>query len=419
MDYKKINANSYNIHIVKNKDFHTVEFCVVFTENVTKEKITYRNALIDILTYATLNYDTKDKLIKKCQDLYSLRPIVSSHRNGNVLITKFGISTIDSKYIEKGNLVENILLLKEIILNPLVSNKSFSSKYFSIIKKNLESETKTIVEEPRLYASLKLLDLLDDNHEQLLSGYSDLSILDKMNEHTLYQSYLDLINNSKIDIYISGDINNSDKLVKVIKDNFIFSTRIVNINSNTQIYYQKRNPYIVSEQGKCQQSKLSIGYKLYDLTNIENRYVSFVFNNIFGGCANSILSRLVRQEHSLCYYIGSFINRLDNVLIINSGILKENYQKVLNLIKEAKNDMEMGKFTVKDLEMAKMEVLFELSNIFENNRSIIDYYHAKEIFKSDDIDKRIEMIKNVSKNDVIAFSKKINLDAIFFLEGDL
>ena len=420
MDYKKIAKDEYDIHFIKNNDFHTIEFYIMFTENVSKEKITYRNALIDVLTYATKKYDTKEKLIRKCQDLYSLRPIVSSRRNGNVLVTKFGISTIDAKCIEKENLYENILLLKEIILNPLVIDNAFSNKYFNIVKENLIREIKTIVEEPRLYANLELLKLLDNKSDKILSGYCDLKILGEMDEKILYKSYLDLLQNSKIDIFISGNYQGIDEIVKVITDNFVFNNHYLKIEILPFYHPNKRSiPIIKEEIGNYQQSKLSMGFKLYDLTEFENRYVSFIFNGIFGGGADSILSRNVREKNSLCYYILSYVNRLDNILVINSGIDKENEKKVLELIKEALNDMENGLFTDKDIEKAKMEVLFELSNIWENNRNIIDYYYGKTIFNSDELNTRTQMIKKVSREDIIAFSKKINLDAIFFLKGDL
>ena len=418
MDYKKIEEKEFTIHIIKNKRFHTIDCRIYFTENVSKELITYRNALINVLTYATKNYDTKEKLIKKCQDLYSLTPIATSNRNGNLLTTKFGLSTINSRFIEKNNLLENILLLKEVILNPLAANNSFSEKYFNITKKELEMETKTIKEEPRLYANIKLLELIDES-KKIVSGYSDLKILSKMNAKKLYQSYLDMLHNSKIDIFISGNITNVDEIVDFIKNNFSFKSNNYKLNSSEIKHEIKDILKTKKEIKKYQQSKLSIGYKFYNLTDYENRYVSFVYNTLLGGGANSLLMRYIREEKSLCYYINSYSNRMDNILIINSGINKENYNIVIKLIDEVLNNIKNGKFTIKDLEEAKMEVLYNLSNVFESNRSIIEYYYGQNIFNSQDIDTKIKMIKKISKDDIINFSKKIDISGIFFLKGDL
>ena len=419
MNYQKIVGDEYNIHIINNKKFHTIEFRVCFTENVTKERITYRNALISVLTYASKKYDSKEKLIKKCQDLYSINPSAITLRNGNLLSTRFSLSIVNSKYIPKDVLYDNIILLKEIILNPLVTSNSFSSKYFNIVKKELIAETKTIEEEPRLYSNLELLELLNDN-KRLLSGYCDLSVLEKMTSNRLYQSYLEMINSSKIDIFIAGNIHNTKEIVKVIKDTFIFNQNSYDLLEGMIIHKNDNNDIKDKEETKnYQQSKLVIGYKLYDLSDFENRYVSFIFNNIFGGGANSLLMRYIREKESLCYYVNSYINRLDNIVIVSSGINKESKIKVLELISNVLNMIIDGKFTEKDLKEARMEALFGLSNITESNRNMIEYYYGIEMFHSDILDNRIKKINEVTKKDVMIFAKKLQKKAIFFLKGDL
>ena len=118
MNYQKIKSMGYDIHIINNNKFHTTECRIYFTENVNKELITYRNALISILTYATNKYDTKAKLIEKCQDLYSLVPVSSSIRNGNLLTTRFSLSTINSSYISSNNYSNEIELVDYLEYQP-------------------------------------------------------------------------------------------------------------------------------------------------------------------------------------------------------------------------------------------------------------------------------------------------------------
>ena len=418
MNYRKIECNGYDIHIINNKKFHTINCRICFTENSNKKLITYRNVLMNVLTSATKKYDTKEKFIKECQDLYSLSPVASTVRNGKTQTTKFSISTINSSYISSNNLIENILLLKEIVLNPLVKDNKFSSKYFNVVKKELETETKTIIEEPRLYANIKLLKLID-KEELLSTGYCDLKTLNEINEKNLYQSYLDMLTNSKIDIFISGNIKNTKEVIDVIKNNFNFKTSVKLLDSGIIYNNKALKPIVKKEIKKYQQSKLSIGYKLYNLTDFENRYVSFVFDNMLGGGANSLLMRYIREEKSLCYYVNSYSNRLDNILIINSGIKKENYKVVLESINKIIEDIIKGNFTLKDLNESKMEVLYGLSNVFESNHSIIEYYYGKSVFNSTDIKTKIKMIKKVRKEDIIKYAKKLNIEGIFFLEGDL
>ena len=110
---------------------------------------------------------------------------------------------------------------------------------------------------------------------------------------------------------------------------------------------------------------------------------------------------------------------MDNILIVNSGINKENYDLVLDMIKKTINNIIEGKFTLKELDETKMEILFSLSTIFESNKSIIEYYYGMNVFKSADYKTKEEMFKKVSKEDIIKYAKKLNMEGIFFLKGDL
>lgn len=420
MNYQKINAKEYNLHLIDNNRFHTLEFSIIFTEEVNKEKISYRNALISILTYATEKYDRPSKLMKKSYDLYSLYPKVSVSRYGNLMRTKFSISIINSKYISKENLLDNILFIKEIILNPLLDEKMFTKKYFDIVKHELQAETLTIIEEPRLYANYSLLKNLSDTENYSLTGYTDLNILNKMTCKDLYNSYCEMLEKSKIDIFIAGNISNKQEIIDCINENYIFNNKFKKLRNPIINHRLKRNnPKLIVEEKKYQQSKISIAFKCYQLTEFENRYVLHLLNIILGSSGNSLFMRNVREKNGLCYYIGTYYNRLDNLIILNSGINKENYDKTIITIQEVIKKVQEGKLSNSDIKNAKKEYLCDIDNLKESNVNLIEYYYGMEVFKSDLLDTKIAMIKKITKDDIIEVAKKINLDTIFFLKGDL
>ena len=420
MKYKKICTDEYNLHIINNNQFHTMEFSIIFTEDVTKEKLSYRNALISILTYASKKFDCPSKLMKQSYDLYSLYPKVSVTRYGNLLRTKFSISILNSKYINHKNILDNILFLKEIILHPLVNDQAFSSKYFEIVKHELELETLTIKEEPRLYANYSLLKNLSKKDNYSLTGYTDLEILKEMTPKSLYDSYQEMLINSKIDFFLTGKIIHQDKVIDCIKNNYQFHNHIVQLD-NPFIHHKtiKKTPKVIIEEKNYQQSKVSIAFKCYDLTLYENRYVLQLLNIILGSSGNSLFMQNVREKYGLCYYIGTYFNKLDNLLILNCGINKQNYEKTILTINEVIQNVQLGKITKNDILSAKREYLNDVDNLKESNINLTEYYYGIENFHSDLIDVKKEMIKKISKEDIVNVAKKIHMDTIFFLKGDL
>ncbi len=422
MNYQKIANKRYNIHLINDKRWHTMEISLYFTEEVNKEKITYRNLLMDVLTYATQKYDTREKFINQCHDNYANYPKAIVTRFGNYLSSKITLSWVNSVYIEKGNIEENIKLLKEVILNPLVDKQGFLSKYIQYFREELITERKTLDEEPRLYANYQVLKLFSDNPKDNynLTGYCDMKTVYDINSSNLYQSYLEMLENSKIDIFVIGDLHDEDNLVKMIENEFVFPKRKKSLPNYQIIHQEKRDkPKISKEVRKISQSKLSIGFKTYGLTDWESKYVYFVFNLLFGGGGDTLLQRSVREEHSLAYYIMSYFNRLDNILIVNCGINKESYEKTLLLIKDVLEKMSKGIFSQKDLAMCKTEYIINLEESLDTTRGLVDYYYGKEVFQSDDWQERKKNIQKVTKEDVMLFAKKLVMDVVFFLEGDL
>ena len=59
MDYKKIECDNYNIHLINNKKYHNVLFTIYFTENIEEEKLAYHNLLVNILTRPIITTETK------------------------------------------------------------------------------------------------------------------------------------------------------------------------------------------------------------------------------------------------------------------------------------------------------------------------------------------------------------------------
>lgn len=419
MNYRKIICDNYNIHIINNKNFHTIDFRIHFTQNANIYNVTYNNALLETLLFACKKYDTKRKLIKKFQQLFSLAPQSTIVRFGNTLCTKIGVSMVSSQYIDNSKIIDNILLIREIILNPLVENNQFNEKYLNIVKEELKKETERVNEEPRLYANMKLLEKLGNNEVYTLTGFSDLNILKEVTTNSLYEYYIDLIKHSKIDIFIAGNLKNEEEIIKTIKNNFIFNTHCNLLKPEIIHKLKKNKPDFYTEKRKLQQSKISIGIKFYHLTDFETRYVAHIFNSMLGGSASSFLMREIREEKGLCYYIDSYISKLDNILIINSGIRKSDYHSFLESVNKSLEKIREGKFKKSDLDTSIIENVSNVLNIKDSNDSLIEYYFGREVFHSDELNMKVKKIKSITKEDIIKIANKVKIDAIYFLEGEL
>ena len=70
-----------------------------------------------------------------------------------------------------------------------------------------------------------------------------------------------------------------------------------------------------------------------------------------------------------------------------------------------------------ELANAKEQIITSLTYAKDNLDRIIDNYFYQDIGELDDIDTRIKIFKEVSKEDIYALSKKISVSIIYSLEG--
>lgn len=418
MRYIKKAMGSYNLHMINTDRFKTVNIEVILSNKIKKEEITITNFLSSILAYTTKKYPTKNSLAIKLQDLYAARIFTSCYRIGNLYNVDFNLSMLDEKYSEEGMFEATIDLLKDILFDPNVTLSEFDTNSFNVIKNEEVAQIERFKEDSRKYSIVKMLNLLDEDSVFSYNGYGYMEDLDLITPKNLYEFYQKFIRSSAVDIFIVGDID-FDKTEKIIKEKFKFRTfKKSRENPLLDVKKCRKKAQVVFEEDNTNQAKLTIGCLIDEMSKFEREYVLNIYNLILGATADSKFFKNIREKYSMCYYVSSVGNKLDNLFIITSGISKENFEKMISLIKKEMKDMVDGIFSDEDIDNAKKYYLSILEEVEDKPNQIISSYYAIDLIGVDDIEKRKEEIMKVSKEDIMRLASKVNIDTIFLLGGD-
>lgn len=417
MQYKKIELGSYNLHMIKTDRFKTVNVQIIFSDKIVKEDITKRNFLSDILTYSSKKYKTKRDISITSQDLYAANVYATSYRLGNYYNTDINLYFLNEKYTEEGMMEKSMDFLSEIIFNPNVENNRFDSNSFSVIKNNMRIQIESIKEDTRKYSMIKMLEAMGGDMPYSYHGFGYIEDLDEITEENLYEYYKKFIQTSNIEIFVIGDID-FEKMESIVREKFKFNVFKKKKESPIIIHNKVRSRIkTVIEEDDISQSKLTIGCKTHDLTDFEKHYVLTLYNIILGGDGDSLLFQNVREKHSLCYYVSSSSNKVDNLILISSGITKSNFKKALRLIKKQMQDIAKGNFDLEMLEKAKTRYNSVLDEMYDYPNQIISAYYASLILGIDYPEERKKKIMEVTKEDIMEISKKITMDTVYLLGG--
>ena len=209
-----------------------------------------------------------------------------------------------------------------------------------------------------------------------------------------------------MDLYITG--NNIDNVkVPDVKSKEIERINIQHISPN--------KVKTIKEKQDVTQGKLIIGL---NVTHSNKPAVS-MYNTILGGGANSKLSQNVREKASLAYSAGSSYIRRKNAILVQTGIEIKNYDKAVKIVEEQIEDMKNGKISDDEFNAAKQLIVSSIELIEESKEDMITFYFDQNLFEENlSVEDYKNLIKNVTKEQVIEVAQKVEEDTIYFLTNN-
>ena len=420
MDYKNINIkDGITLHEINTDKFKTNLIAVFLTTKLKRENVT-KNALIPaILRRGTKKLKTQEEISKRLEEMYGAEFDCGLDKTGDNQVLKFYIETINDNFLPENDsnlLEEAIKNIFDIVFNPYVENNGFKEDYLNQEKNNIRQIIEGKIDNKARYALDRCIEEMYKNQNFGLYRFGYVEDLEKITANELYEYYKELISNCKIDIFVSGIID--DKLEKIVREN----ENIDKANSREAQYNlikleKKENVQIktIVDNMDVTQGKLILGLDV-NIDDDELRYTVSLYNSILGGSANSKLFQNVREKANLAYIASSSYLRYKSNIFIKCGIEIDNYEKALNIIKEQLEDMKKGNFTEEDIENSKKGILAGIKTIDDEQDTQITFFFGHEVTgQKTTIEEYSEKIKKVSKQDIIDVANLININTIYFL----
>lgn len=410
-----------SFHTIKTNKFKTNLFAIFLSAKLERENVTKNALLTAVLRRGSKNFPTQELISKNLEKMYGASFDCGVEKTGDNHILKFYLESINNEFLptQENLSVECMQILLDIVFNPYTENGQFKEEYVNGEKENLKQIIQGKIDNKAKYASDRCVEEMYKNQPYGLYKYGYIEDLDQINSKQLYEYYLDLIKNVKIDIFVSGNID--EDTVQQLKENGIIKNleernAQYNINGENDKKEKINEPKIVNESMQIAQGKLILGLDVLKNDN-ESKYATSIYNIILGGSANSKMFQNVREKASLAYTAGSVYLRQKDNIFIKCGIDIPNYEKTIEIIKEQLQQMENGDFSNEDIDNAKLLVSSTVGSIPETQDAEINYYFAQEL--SDNfvsIDEYVEKINEVNKEEIIDVAKNIQINTIYFLK---
>ena len=405
MEYKQTEIKKgIKLHTIKTDKFKTNLIAIMLTTKLNRENVT-KNALIPtVLKRGTKNLKTQEEINKKLEEMYGASLDCGLDKTGDNQVLKFYIETVNDEFLpqEAENMLKTSLEeIFEFVFNPYLENNCFKKEYVEQEKENLKQIIEGKIDNKARYSLDRCIEEMYKDKPFGLYKYGYIEDMKNIDEENLYEYYQKLINECKIDIFVSGIVDeNTENVIKNNENIAKLGEREPQYNRPEIVAKKSEKEKDIQESMEVTQGKLIIGMDL----DIDDD--------------NSKLFQNVREKASLAYTASSSYYRFKNNIFINCGIEIPNYEKALEIIKQQIEDMKKGDFTDEEVENAKKGIIASIKTIDDEQDTEITYYFGQEMSKNEvDLDTYMKNIEQIKKSDIQEIANKVTVNTIYFLKN--
>ena len=418
------------ITTITTEKFKTTLIKVSFKAKLTRETVTERILLANVLRNSSKHFESKKALSAHLEDLYGASLSVSAKKQGQLHTISFYIQVVNEKFLKSAPPLFELALktLSEIIMRPKISEDKFDKQVVNLEARLLKEDIESVYDDKTSYALKKMIADMCENENFGISGDGYVDDLVKINEKTLVTAYESMLNTDDISIVVLGDVEH-DAVTQLFQDHFNFNSQLRATlsavdNPLSQVENQlspidweekaMRGVTTLNEEQRVNQTKLNIGYRTKTRMTDEDYFVILVFNGVFGAFAHSKLFMNVREKESLCYYCSSQLDNFKGLLYVYSGLDASQVPKAIRIIDQQLDDVRCGNITEEELILAKKSIINAKKSSLDSSSGMLADLEMGAILGIT-ADEFIRKIEHVTAEDVSRVAKKIEKDTVFTL----
>lgn len=377
------------------------------------------NVLASFMGHTSKNYDTIKKLNSKLDGMYDACFDATIATIGEKVRIRFSMEALDDKFSLDGNSIsdEAVDFLIDVIANPNCDENGFDSELTAReIRFTLEN-IDALKNDKRAFAVARLRQLMCENEPYGIDYDKLEKSVRELDGKALLQAYKNMLTDSTIVITACGSIdgkmleNKLKAFANTVENRCPARLSTVFIEKAEEIRY-------FTDELEVNQAKLVIGLRTGMTNNNDNYFAYRVMTDIFGGGPYSRLFLNVREKMSLCYYCGARLIREKGIILIQSGIEEENYEKAVDEIFNQLEIMKKGEFTQEDFNSSIISLCDAFKGVEDTPVGICSFYSSQDF--DDEIISGKEFANRISKvtrDDVISVAKKVTVDSVYLLKG--
>lgn len=415
-------SEGIHLNLLPSEKFKTNFLSVCFVVPLEKENAHLTALVPKVLSRGCKAYPDMAAISERLEYLYASDISAVYVKRAESLIVGFSADFVKDAFLpEKGeNLLNSVsALLFDILFDPLIENGAFRESYVAGEKADLINAIGAKINNKAAYAKERCTEIMFGARPY---GISELGTVEEVRAATskqIYERYKQIAETAPIEIFFNGECD-AEELSALVKSRIpVGAHRKTSFPTRAFLDGEPDEVTEVTDEMPVAQGKLVMGLRMSGVNvNAPDAAAFNVFNEIFGGSANSKLFMNVREAMSLCYYCRSMPDMFMSALFISSGIEPENREKAKKAILEQLDAMKAGDFSDDDIAEAKLSLCNAYKELDDSASALCLWYLSRVIFGNDGTpEDTMEKIRAVTADEIRAAAEKVSLDTVYFIKG--
>lgn len=406
----------YLTHLPARK-FKTSLLSAQFLIPIAAETAAAQALLPAVLRRGTERYPDMGALSAQLDRLYGAEISYTVRKKGESQCVGFVASLIDDAFTPDGEkLLEPVAeLLGQLICNPVTKSGRFLPEYVDSERTNLVDAIRSILNDKREYADLRLLQEMCDGEPYGVSQFGDEKTAEALTEERLQDTYTGLLASAPLELFYCGSSaaeRVETALLKALSD---LPRTVVHALPRPSCHVVREEVRRVTDAMDVTQGKLGMGFTC----GSDDFSALMMGNTLFGGSSNSRLFMNVREKLSLCYYASSLFHWQKGIITVSSGIEFQNFQRAYDEIQSQMKAVQDGKLDEWELAGARSTLCNAYATIGDSQSKLENFWLGRVATGRDDTPEELaEGIRTVSPERIYEAMRTVSLDTVYFLKGE-
>lgn len=403
---------------IKNDRFNTTLVSYNFYMPLRAETAAHYALLPFVLTTCCDKYPDFSKLNFKLSKLYGANLSASAEKVGDFQLIKIAISVIGDRFSLDGEKLSDsaIELLNRLVFEPKVKDGAFYDEDIAREKRKAVEHIRGEISEKRIYARKRLIEEMYKGKPYGVSKCGTEEEVEKITGQSLYKAWREVLSHAFLRVnVISRSMPNglfdvvSQKLSEIDRENITGSP----VCTPTE---KAKKVNTVTENLDIAQGKLVMGFSSETYGDEESTAALSVMCDIFGGGPYSRLFSNVREKMSLCYYCSASSVKAKGLIMVDSGVEKENAETAQKEILNQLEIIKKGEFTDTEFD-SSIKGMTDSLNSYNDSQGLLDVWYSVKIFKDKLLspEDSAELLCSVTRDDVVRAAKGVNLHTVYKL----